>query len=226
MSTPDSARSSVRGRDLPRQCRRGRAWLRVREEPMSAASKPLERPMTVAEFLAYDDGTETRHELVNGVLVAMNPPATRHVQICQNIGRALAAARADLAKPSWSSLGVAISDAGTTWRQPDLIVNCARPSKGYYKSPRLVVEVLSPSTEKDDRTTKLDFYESLPSVEAILLVWQEERRVRLRERGGGRLARPRRDRVGHSHRRRSRHAAHARRDLPRSVGRRGRGGGR
>ena len=56
---------------------------------MSAASKPLERPMTVAEFLAYDDGTETRHELVNGVLVAMNPPATRHVQICENIGRAL-----------------------------------------------------------------------------------------------------------------------------------------
>ena len=46
-----------------------------------------------------------------------------------------------------------------------------------------MVEVLSPSTEKDDRTTKLDFYESLPSVEAILLVWQEERRVRLRERG-------------------------------------------
>ena len=152
---------------------------------MSAASKPLERPMTVAEFLAYDDGTETRHELVNGVLVAMNPPATRHVQICQNIGRALDRQLKAPCQALWSSLGVAISDADTTWRQPDLIVNCARPSKGYYESPRLVVEVLSPSTEKDDRTTKLDFYESLPSVEAILLVWQEERRVRLRERGEG-----------------------------------------
>jgi Uma2 family endonuclease len=138
---------------------------------MSAASKPLERPMTVAEFLAYDDGTDARYELVNGALVAMNPPATRHVQICQNIGRALDRQLKAPCQALWSSLGVALSEADSTWRQPDLIVNCAKPFNGYYVAPRLVVEVLSPSTEKDDRTTKLDFYESLPSVEAILLVW-------------------------------------------------------
>jgi Uma2 family endonuclease len=38
-------------------------------------------------------------------------------------------------------------------------VTCVRPAKGYFLDPRLVVEVLSPSTEKEDRTTKLDFYE-------------------------------------------------------------------
>jgi len=118
---------------------------------MSAASEPLERPMTVAEFLAYDDGTDTRYELVNGALVAMNPPATRHVQICQNIGRALDRQLKAPCQALWSSLGVAISAADTTWRQPDLIVNCARPSKGYYELPRLVVEILSPSTEAVDR---------------------------------------------------------------------------
>jgi Uma2 family endonuclease len=58
--------------------------------------------------------------------------------------------------------------------------------------------VLSPSTEKEDRTDKLDFYKSLPSVLAVLLVWQDKRRVQLNARlddgwlsqdliGGGRV---------------------------------------
>lgn len=64
------------------------------------------------------------------------------------------------------------------------MVTCQRPERDYYAAPRLVIEVLSPSTEREDRTTKLDFYESFPSLEAVLLVWQDDRRVRLRERQG------------------------------------------
>lgn len=64
------------------------------------------------------------------------------------------------------------------------MVTCHRPVHAYYAAPRLVIEVLSPSTEREDRTTKLDFYESFPSLEAVLLVWQDDRRVRLRERQG------------------------------------------
>jgi Uma2 family endonuclease len=41
--------------------------------------------MTVADFLAFDDGTDTRYELVDGVPVAMNPPAGRHVFITSNV---------------------------------------------------------------------------------------------------------------------------------------------
>ncbi len=59
------------------------------EVAMSALSEPAGHGMTVAEFLEHDDGTQTRYELVDGELVATNPPATRHVRICQNIGRAL-----------------------------------------------------------------------------------------------------------------------------------------
>jgi Uma2 family endonuclease len=61
-------------------------------------------------------------------------------------------------------------------------VTSVRPAKGFFLAPRVVVEVLSPSTEKEDRTTKLDFYDSLPGVKTILLVWQDQRRIRLRER--------------------------------------------
>jgi Uma2 family endonuclease len=153
---------------------------------MSALSGPTGRPpMTVAEFLAYDDGTDTRHELVDGEPVAMNPPAARHVVICHNIGRSLERQLRPPCQAFWAGGGVALGEAEKNWRQPDVLVTCVRPTKGFFLDPRLVVEVLSPSTERDDRTVKLDFYESLPSIEAILLVWQDGRRVRLRTRGEG-----------------------------------------
>jgi Uma2 family endonuclease len=63
-------------------------------------------------------------------------------------------------------------------------VSCSPPGRWYFADPRLVAEVLSPSTEKEDRTSKLDFYRSLPSVAAVLLVWQEVRRVELHSRAG------------------------------------------
>jgi Uma2 family endonuclease len=153
---------------------------------MSASSEPAERRMTVAEFLAWDDGTGTRYELVDGLLVAMNPPTPRHTEICENLGRALERQVRPPCRVYRAALGVALAETGRDWREPDLIVTCTRPEGGFYAAPRLMVEVLSPSTEKDDRTTKLDFYERFASLEAILLVWQDERRVRLRLRGDGR----------------------------------------
>ncbi len=149
---------------------------------MSAASGPQSRSMTVAEFLEYDDGTETHYELIDGQLVAMNPPAARHAIICHNIGRALERQLRPPCMALWSTLGVAVDEKGQTWRQPDAIVTCVQPAKGFFREPRLIAEVLSPATEKDDRTTKLDFYDSLPGVETVLLVWQDKRRVRVRER--------------------------------------------
>jgi Uma2 family endonuclease len=150
---------------------------------MNSAEELAERRMTVAEFLDHDDGTLTRYELVNGTLVAMNPPTTRHVQICQNLGFALHRQLRPPCRAYWANGGVAIDETGDTWRQPDVVVTCVAPYRSFYREPRLVAEILSPSTEKEDRTTKLDFYESVPSIEVILLVWQDTRRVRLRSRG-------------------------------------------
>jgi Uma2 family endonuclease len=41
-------------------------------------SEPAIGRMTLAEFLRWDDGTDTRWELVDGVPVAMAPPAVAH----------------------------------------------------------------------------------------------------------------------------------------------------
>jgi Uma2 family endonuclease len=150
---------------------------------MSTASNPLPEAMTVAEFLAHEDTSPNRYELVDGVMVAMNPPHPRHADIVENVGRALESLLVPPCRVYRAEIGVAAGDRERNWREPDVVVTCVRPEAGYVRSPRLVVEVLSPSTEKDDRTTKLDFYETLPTLEAVLLVWQDERRVRLRSRG-------------------------------------------
>jgi Uma2 family endonuclease len=40
--------------------------------------EPAVKPMTLDEFLDWDDGTDTRYELIDGSPVAMAPPAETH----------------------------------------------------------------------------------------------------------------------------------------------------
>ena len=44
-------------------------------------------------------------------------------------------------------------------------------------NPTVVVEVLSDSTEKYDRGIKLQHYRQIPSLGAVVLVWQREQRI-------------------------------------------------
>ncbi len=140
------------------------------------------RGMTVGEFLAYDDGTDARYELVSGELVAMNPPAEPHVRLTSNLYDALLRQLGRPCRPYFGG-GVWLSEDDDTWREPDIFVACAE-GEGFSRRPRLIVEVLSPSTEKEDRTRKLDFYRRFASLQAVLLVWQDTRRVELHERAG------------------------------------------
>jgi Uma2 family endonuclease len=146
---------------------------------MARAGIPTaDRRMTVAEFLDFDDGTDTRYELVEGRPVAMNPPKGRHVVITSNLvlalGRKLPAPR----QPYFGG-GVALCDEGDEYRMPDVFVSCTPVPDAYFDQPRLLIEVLSPSTAKEDRTAKLDFYKRFPSVEVVMLAWQDTRRVEL-----------------------------------------------
>ena len=137
--------------------------------------------MTVADFLAFDDGTDTRHELVDGVPVAMNLSAGRHVFITSNVYDTLMAKLPRPCRPLFGG-GVAHSHEDDQYRVPDVFVSCTPVPDSYFAEPRLMVEVLSPSTAREDRTAKLDFYKTLASAQAILFVWQDTRRVELHHR--------------------------------------------
>ena len=135
-------------------------------------------PMIVADFVQWDGRTDTRYELAFGVPLAMAPPSGRHVVIQRNVMRTL---DRQVGSPCgvYTGGGVARSKDDDQFRLPDVFVSCEPPPPLFFRQPRLLVEVLSPSTEKEDRTDKLDFYRSLESVEAVLLVWQDKRRVQV-----------------------------------------------
>lgn len=139
--------------------------------------------MTVAEFYDWHDGTDTRYELVRGEPMAMATPSPRHAILVDNIHLAFSARLRPPCR-SWLGVGVAHRDHDDQCRIPDVFVSCEPLPPRHFSSPRLIVEVLSPSTEKEDRTDKLDFYKSFGSVELILFVWQDKRRAELHSREG------------------------------------------
>src|SRR3712207_3939282 len=111
-------------------------------------AEPASLPrMAVAEFVDWDDGTEVRHELAHGAPVAMAPPSGRHVAITRNVARAL---DRQLRAPCGAVAGggIAHTDADDQFRLLDVFVTCEPTPERYFRVPRLVVEVLSPSTEK------------------------------------------------------------------------------
>src|SRR6266851_6475790 len=129
--------------------------------------------MTLAEFLRWEDGTDTRYELLEGFPVAMAPPAIAHgllaAQLCIRIGVALQSRRPCMVQVE---AGIARPDRDDTCYVADLAVTCRPPRRGdqLIADPVLIVEVLSPSTGLYDRQTKVADYRRIPTVEEILLI--------------------------------------------------------
>ena len=152
-----------------------------------AVSEPAAKRWTIEEFLAWDDGTDRRYELVGGEVVAMAPPSEAHSAIVMNLGLALGTRL----KPPCRALvevGVQLPDRADAYYQADLAITCApaQPGRHHVAEPVLIVEVLSPSTAVRDRIRKLDDYRQIPSVREILLVASQERRVQHWRRDGER----------------------------------------
>jgi Uma2 family endonuclease len=146
------------------------------------ASPALKR-MTLAEFLEWDDGTDRRYELLDGVAVTMAPSLEAHGELAA----ALTMEIGGRVKPPCrviSEAGVLIPDRADTYYIADLAVTCAprEPGRRMVVEPVLVVEILSPSTGQVDRWRKVADYRTLPSVKEILVIFSDERRVEVQRR--------------------------------------------
>jgi Uma2 family endonuclease len=141
--------------------------------------------MTVAEFLEWDDGTDTHYELVDGHVVAMAPTLEDHGAIVSNLAGELRARLSPPCRPI-SGAGIALPDRDDAYYEADVAVTCAPPQSGRRNlaEPVLVAEVLSPSTALHDFTVKLPDYRRIPSVREILLVSLQQRRVQVFRRRG------------------------------------------
>ena len=113
--------------------------------------------------LAYKFEEERREEIINGRVVMMSAPTLRHILIAGKLYHMFSSyleGKFCTAIPDGAALFL---EEGAEEYQPDMMVVCDRDKlkqrKGVYGAPDLVVEVLSPSTGRDDRGHKKDVYE-------------------------------------------------------------------
>ena len=147
------------------------------------------KPMTLDEFLLWDDGTETHYELIGGFPVAMAPPAAAHRMLAMRLGSRIDSALARR-RPcnAQGEAGIVRPERMDTYFEADIAATCERHEFGQQalKEPFLIVEILSPSTERHDRRVKLPAYRQMETVQEILLVASDERYAELHRRAGKR----------------------------------------
>ncbi|MBX9578756.1 MAG: Uma2 family endonuclease [Gemmataceae bacterium] len=144
---------------------------------MSAVPKP--HKLTEEEYLARDRAAGVKSEFYDGVMYAMAGAKLPHNRIKDNLARHLNN-RLD-GGPCFavtSDMRVKVSRPGP-YVYPDVVVVCGDPEyagdrEDILVNPVVLVEVLSESTEKYDRTTKRRQYKRIRSVREYVLVGYDE----------------------------------------------------
>jgi Uma2 family endonuclease len=143
--------------------------------------------MTEAEYLAYDLLHEGKHEFVNGEVIAMAGATLAHSTIQMNLGVALTTRlRKTPCRAHGSDLRVRIDETGL-YAYPDMTIYRGKPEFAPTRpesllNPRVILEILSDSTEDYDLGAKAAHYRKRSSVEAVVFVDSRRPRVQLQTR--------------------------------------------
>jgi Uma2 family endonuclease len=137
---------------------------------------------SATEYLAFERDAESRHEFIEGNIVEMQGGTARHALICDNlVALTKSRLRGSDCRPYSAALRIKIESTGN-YTYPDLSIVCGGERFEDQKedtllNPRLIVEVLSPSTERHDRGWKFRNYQLISSFEEYIMVSQEEPRI-------------------------------------------------
>lgn len=143
---------------------------------MTAQPQPR---ITPEEYLAFERGSDTRHEYYAGVIVAMAGGTARHNRIAgstyvsmynQLRGRNCNIYPSDMRVKAIST---------NIYSYPDVTVTCGDEQfedsrEDSLLNPVVIIEVLSPSTEKFDRGKKFQSYRTIPSLREYILIAQDD----------------------------------------------------
>ena len=145
--------------------------------------------ISVANYLAAEEKSDLRHEYLGGLVYAMAGETRAHNEIVGNLYLALR--RRLKGKPCQ----VYTSDIRVNFLlreddyfyYPDLVVTCDKRDTHprFIRHPKLILEVLSASTERVDRREKFFAYTGIESLEEYILVAQDRREATLFRRANG-----------------------------------------
>ena len=157
---------------------------------------PKMQPMTEAEYIVWHRQQEDRYEYVDGRAVLkfvewdgpkmMTGARQGHNAVAGNCYSLLRQLLKGKPCRPYISDGKVVTPRGNH-RFPDVTVDCGnfRPTQIDLEAPTAVIEVLSKSTHWIDTTRKLEDYKSIPSIQHIVFLAQEEMRGQCWSREGG-----------------------------------------
>jgi Uma2 family endonuclease len=153
--------------------------------------EPARQRHSFAEYLALEEISAVKHEFLDGHVWAMAGGSPDHAAIAVNISSLLREQlRGQPCRMFCSDLRVRVLATGLG-TYPDVTVVCgpletdpADLRGNTVTNPRVVVEVLSGSTEEYDRGEKLAHYKRIDSLAEIVLVAHDTRRLEVWRRDG------------------------------------------
>jgi Uma2 family endonuclease len=143
---------------------------------MNAMTQPR---LSLEAYLAWENDQPTRHEFFRGEVFAMTGARRVHGCVQANIARVLGNAVQGLpCRVFVDNMKVQIGE--DTVLYPDVFVTCDRADLStelIFRAPTVVFEVLSPSTQAYDRSTKFALYRRIATLKEYVLVDPDTRRV-------------------------------------------------
>ncbi len=136
--------------------------------------------LTPDDYLQLEAESATKHEYIDGEVYAMAGASDNHVTIALNLATLLRSHVRGTGCRAYISDMKARIEARNRFYYPDVMVTCDardRETSDHKRFPKLIVEVLSESTEAFDRGDKFADYRTLESLEEYVLISTRHKRV-------------------------------------------------
>jgi Uma2 family endonuclease len=149
------------------------------------ATNPHQQHMSVEEYLELDrNSPDAKYEYIDGVVYnlrevqALAGGSIAHARIALNTAKLLDTLLAESACQVYTS-DVRVQVTASRYVYPDVTISCepADWQDDTLYGPRVVVEVLSPSTEAYDRGKKFAYYQQIPTLQEYVLISQQQQRI-------------------------------------------------
>jgi Uma2 family endonuclease len=144
--------------------------------------------ISAADYLASENDGAWRHEFVNGAVYAMADASDRHNLVRGNLAALLLMSAPETCQVFSAEMKLRIrSNADERYYYPDIFVSCDPSDREQHTrdSAALIVEVLSPTTERIDRAEKFEAYKQIASVQEYVLLAQDAMELELFRRRTG-----------------------------------------
>ena len=137
--------------------------------------------LSLAEFLAWEQNQEERHQLIGGEVVAFSGGSLDHDRICGNVYIVLASRlRAPCRVYGSNVITETLTRKGKNGPRADVVVTCSPEDAGLalsVKHPRVVFEVLSPGNTGARWTAKTFEYWNTPAIVQFVVIDATQRSV-------------------------------------------------